>query len=377
MAAQQAESRAALAKVYANVGAPCLSAAEFTLTKVFIDYKAWDAIPDEGYIAVSELADKIGGTHEVVTRITNFFVGRGILESPTPGRVGHSDKSRTYKSDQPTAWVYIHMFNNVFRSFAQLPAFFAKHGLASPTSVNFTPLGLAHGYEDKAAYDIIVGDKTVHKGFNEALREVGDIYSLKGVYDFGWMRAPLESSGPVSRPAIVDVGGSHGLALRDAIRNNPFIPAERCVVLDLPAVVENTRKNWAAGTPGHDELQSVRLVGGTMFAAYPESVRGALVYQFRRVLNDFPDKDVVKALKTVRAAAAPDSRVLIVEEMLNPKRIALNVGIDIALMMAAGKRRNAAMFSTLAEGAGFRLNGEFLNVNSEFDDFGVLEFVVA
>jgi hypothetical protein len=114
-----------------------------------------------------------------------------------------------------------------------------------------------------------------------------------------------------------------------------------------------------------------------MFAAYPESVRGALVYQFRRVLNDFPDKDVVKALKTVRAAAAPDSRVLIVEEMLNPKRIALNVGIDIALMMAAGKRRNAAMFSTLAEGAGFRLNGEFLNVNSEFDDFGVLEFVVA
>ncbi|KUJ22233.1 putative O-methyltransferase [Mollisia scopiformis] len=371
MAAQQAEARARIQKVYQEVGAPCLSAAEFTLTKVFIDYRAWDAIPDQGDIAVSELAEKISGTHEVVDRITAFLVARKVLDSPAPGRVAHTEKSRGYKSGQPTAWMWIHMFNNVFRSFAQLPAFFAQHGLASPDSVNFTPLGLAHGHEDKAAYDIIVSDKDVHKGFNEALREVGEMYSLKGIYDFGWLQETLAAG---SRFAVVDVGGSHGLALRDIVRSYSFISVERCAVYDLPQVVENTRKNLDQNP---DDLQKVQLVGGSMFEPYPESVRGACVYQFRRVLNDFPDQDVIRALKSVRKAVAPDSRVLIIEDMLNPKRIALNVGIDIALMMAAGKRRNAAMYSELAEQAGFRLAAEFQNNNSDFDDFGVLEFVVA
>ena len=191
MAAQQAEARARIQKVYQDVGAPCMSVAEYALTKVFIDYKAWDVIPDEGDITVSELAEKIGGTQEVVIRITNFFIARKVLESPAAGRVAHTEKSRSYKSGQPTAWMWIHMFNNVFRSFARLPAFFAKNGLASPDNVNFTPLGLAYSFEDKAAYEIIVGDEAVHKGFNETLREAGEMYSLKGIYDFGWMKGAL------------------------------------------------------------------------------------------------------------------------------------------------------------------------------------------
>ena len=367
--AQQAEARTRVQKLYKEVGAPCLSAAEFALTKVFIDYKAWDAIPEEGEISISELAEKIGGTQEVVSRITTFLVARQVLQTPAPDRVAHTDKSRSYRSGQPTAWLWIHMFNNVFRSFAQLPAFFAKHGLASPDNVNFTPIGLAHGVEDKAAYEIIVEDKPVHKGFNEALRGAGDMYSLKGIYDFGWMQESLAAG---SQPAVVDVGGSHGLALRDILRSNSFIPAEKCVLYDLPEVVANTTENKE-----EDELHSIQLVGGSMFDDYPESVRGSRVYQFRRVLNDFPDQDVVRAFASVRKAAAPDTRILVIEDLLNPKAGPVNVGLDIALMMCAGKRRNAAMYSELAERTGFRLNAEFLNLNSEFDDFGVLEFVLA
>lgn len=380
MTVKQVDERARLAKVYQDVGAPLLSAGEFALTKVFMDYKAWDAIPDDASgISVAELADKIGGTHELLERITTFFIARGVLASPAPGSVAHTDKSRTYKSDQPTAWVWIHMFNNVFRSFAHLPSFFAKHGLASPSSVYSTPLGLAHGHDGdgRAAYDIIVGDKKMHKGFNEALREIGTIYSLNGVYDFGWMRPALLTES--SRPALVDIGGSHGLALRDAVRSNKtFLPASRCAVFDLPEVVANTQTNIAALPADQEpELKEIQLVGGSMFSeSYPDAVRGALAYQFRRVLNDFPDGDVVKAMRCVRAAAAPDSRLLVIEEMLNPnKRLPLNSGMDIALMMAAGKRRNAAMFGELAAQAGWRLNAEFMNVNAEFDDFGVLEFV--
>ncbi|RKK07535.1 hypothetical protein BFJ66_g16929 [Fusarium oxysporum f. sp. cepae] len=366
------DPRARIQQAYHDIGNPVFSAAEFTLIKVFIDYKAFDAIPDEGDISVAELAEKIGGTHEVIDRMTTFFIAGKVLASTGPGRVAHTERSRLYKYDEPTAWLYIHMFNNVFRSFAQMPDFFAKHGLASPQSASVTPIGYSHGFENRPAYEILVENKVVHKGFNEALKALGVMYSLKGIYDFSWMREPLASG---TRPAIVDIGGSHGLALSDAIRNNSFIPAERCILYDLPQVIENTKKNVVKEQD--KVLQKIQMISGSMFEPYPENVQGALIYQFRRVLNDFPDEDVLGAFYTVRKAVAPDSRILIIEEMLNPKRIPMNVGLDICLMCAAGKRRNAAMFSELAAQAGFKLNAEFQQVASQFDDFGVLEFVVA
>ncbi|KAF4502347.1 O-methyltransferase, family 2 [Fusarium agapanthi] len=365
------DPRVRIQKAYHDIGNPVFSAAEFTLIKVFIDYKAFDAIPDEGDISVAELAEKIGGTYEVVDRMVTFFISGKVLASTGSGRIAHTDRSRLYKYDEPTAWLYIHMFNNVFRSFAQMPNFFAKHGLASPQSASVTPIGLSHGFENRPAYEILVENKVVHKGFNEALKALGVMYSLKCIYDFSWMREPLAAS---SRPAIVDIGGSHGLALKDVIRNNKFIPAERCILYDLPQVIENTKKNVAKEQD--EDLQNIQMISGSMFEPYPENVQGGLIYQFRRVLNDFPDVDVLRAFHTVRKAVAPDSRILIIEEMLNPKRIPMNVGLDICLMCAAGKRRNAAMFSELAEQAGFKFNAEFQQVNSEFDDFGVLEFVV-
>ncbi|KAI1293947.1 putative O-methyltransferase [Xylaria venustula] len=366
-------ARASIQQAYYDCGDVLFPATEMTLIKVFMDYKAWDAIPDEGDIAVTELADKIGGTHEVVERITTFFIASKTLEPTAPGRVAHTKRSLRYKFDTPTAWLIVHMFNNVFRAFAQLPDFFVKYGLASPQSARTTPLGLAHGYDDKPCYEILVANRTVHKGFNEALRELGVMYSLKGIYDFGWMKEKLSAS--PSRAAIVDIGGSHGLALSDACRNNSFIPAERCAVFDLPEVIENTKKNVGRG--GDEFLPKIQLIGGDMFGSFPENLHGACIYLFRRVLNDFPDADLVRAFKSVRKAVAPDSRILIIEEMLNPQRIALNVGLDICLMQAAGKRRNAEMYSELAAQAGFKLNAEFQNVSGQFDDFGVLEFVLA
>ncbi|KAF9775177.1 hypothetical protein IL306_006746, partial [Fusarium sp. DS 682] len=340
------DPRARIQKAYHDIGKPVFSAAEFTLIKVFIDYKAFDAIPDEGDISVVELADKIGGTHEVIDRMTTFFIASKVLASTGPGRIAHTERSRLYKYDEPTAWLYIHMFNNVFHSFTQMPNFFAKNGLASPQSVSVTPIGLNHGFENRPAYEILVENKVVHKGFNEALKALGVMYSLKGIYDFSWMREPLASG---LLPAIVNIGGSHGLALKDVIRNNKFLPAERCILYDLPQVIENTKKNVIKEQD--EDLQNIQMISGSMFEPYPEKVQGALIYQSRRVLNDFPDEDVLRAFHAVRKAVAPDSRILIIEEMLNPKRIPMN--------------------------AGFKFNAELQQVNSEFDDFGVLDFVVA
>ena len=122
-----------------------------------------------------------------------------------------------------------------------------------------------------------------------------------------------------------------------------------------------------------DGLRSTQLMGGSMLDPFPESIRGAIVYQFRLVLHDFPDNDVLRALRSAREAAAPDTRVLVIEELLHPDRSKFSIGQDIFLLCVGGKRRSAAMYSKLAESAGFRLNSQF---HDTVNDCGVLEFVV-
>lgn len=364
---QTEADRLRIRQAYLHAGVYGVSVVEFGLVRTFIDYKVFDIIPDEGDISVSELSQKVGGEKELLERYATFLIAAEILASPAPGRVAHTPKSRLYKSDEPTAALMVHVFNMLLRPVAQLPTFFAKHGLASPKNAKVTPIGLAMGHPDKDVYEILVAEPELHKEFNNALRSLGPMYSLKGVYDFGWVHGALTGV----RPAIVDVGGSSGLALRDILRNNTGIPAERCILMDIPKVIESTKNNL------DESLRSVSLVGANMFEPYPEAVRGAVLYQFRRVLNDFPDDDVLRILRTVREAAAPDTRILIIEEMLRPDRHVMNVAMDIFLMCAGGKKRNAAMFSELAGRAGFRLNAEFQNTSKDFDDYGVLEFVVA
>ena len=359
--------RTRISQAYHNLGTHCLPAIEFALIKSFIDFKAWDAIPDEGDIAVSELSEKIGGTPEVVERITTFFLATELLTSTALGRVAHTPKSLIYRSTEPTTGLYVHMFDTLFRPLAQLPQYFEKFGLASPKDNKNTPFTWAFGAEDTAPHEILVADKKASKQFTGAMKEIGPMYSLKGVYDLGW----TEEAVAEPRPVFVDIGGSAGFAVKDVLRNNSFIPAEKCFIVDLPQVVETTKKRE------DEDLRSVQLQAGNMFEPYPEAVHGSQIYHIRRVLNIYPDEDVVRAMENVRKVAAPDSRLLIVEELLSPKRYIKNVLTDIYLMCASGKRRSPGMFGELGQRAGWQLNGTFQNVNSEFDDFSVLEFVVA
>ncbi|OAA66677.1 O-methyltransferase, family 2 [Niveomyces insectorum RCEF 264] len=370
MAQRAPDARARLGEAYHRVGEHCVPVIEFTLAKVFIDYKAWDAIPDQGDVAVSELAEKTGGTQEVLDRITTFFVSTGLLTSPSPGRVAHTERSRSFRAGEPVAGVYTHMFNTLLRPMAQLPDFFAKEGFASPRDNKVTPFGWAFGVYDKPAHEILLANATVRDGFTQAMREIGPMYTLRGIYDMSWAKEGIQPQ----RPVFVDVGGSHGLALKDILALNPFVSPEQVVLFDLAGVIENTKKNIL---PRDATLQKVQIRTGNMFDPYPAEVHGAQVYHIRRVLNAYPDDEVVRALQNVCKVAAPDTRLLIVEELLSPQRYVLNVLVDIYFMCAAGKRRSAEQFTELAERAGFRLSGQYDNINSSWDDFSVLEYVVA
>ena len=255
----------------------------------------------------------------------------------------------------------------LFRPMAQLPSFFEAHGLSSPKHANITPFGMAFGHPDKDVYGILEAEPALAKVFNSVVGRAGNLYPSKGVYDFRWMQTQAGALDG-ARPVFVDIGGSSGISLRDMLADNTFIPAERCAIFDLPKSIENTSSNL------EPELKNVQLVPGSIFESLPSAVRGSLVYQFRRILNDFPDDDVLRAWKTVREGAAKDTRVYVVEELLQPDRTTFQIAQDITFMLVGGKRRTVAMHEKLAAANGFRLNGHFEDTVNEC---AVLEFVLA
>ncbi|KAK4158312.1 putative O-methyltransferase [Chaetomidium leptoderma] len=378
MTDQQPSSRPNLRQALELAGSHFVNLVEIGILKAFIDFGVFDKLPESddessSSITVAELAARMPNCDEAtLERMANFLVAAGILASPSPGRVAHTPSSRAYCTGQVPAGFIVHVYNFLLRPVACWSTFFERQGgrLAAPVDSHHNPLGLATGHPARDLYGILDAEPKLAKLFNAAMQGSAKIYSLDGVYDFGWMRDLL---GLDDGPAIVDVGGSSGGALIDILSANAFVPPARCAVLDLPQALEGD--GTGTGTAATAEAPGVQLVSGSMFALpLPAPVRGALVYHLRRVLNDFPDGAVAQALTAIRAACRPDgtSRVLIVEELLHSNRSKFSVAQDIFVMNFGGKRRSANMFGALADRAGFRVNAV---LEDKATDFGVVELV--
>ncbi|KAE8858943.1 hypothetical protein PTNB73_08423 [Pyrenophora teres f. teres] len=304
------------------------TALEIGVLKAFIDWKVFDHIPDDGSISSASLAEKIGGEQELLDRTLPLLTAQGILQAAEADHVAHTERSRTYKSDELGAGFITHMHNCFVRSMAQFPAYLALHGFSSPKDANTTPFGMATGNPNGNVYDIVAADAKLSKDFDSFVARTSKVFPMHGVYDLSWMQKQADTTSKEGRPlAELDEG-----------------------------------------------IKSIRFVAGNALEMLPPPVQGALVYQFRRILNDFPDNDVRRFWKAVREAAAPDTRVCVVEELLQEKRNAYAVAQDLYMMLVGGKRRSVQMHVALAAEAGFQLGRTFPDTHN---DCSVLEFVVA
>ncbi|KAJ4421150.1 endopolyphosphatase [Gnomoniopsis sp. IMI 355080] len=349
-----------------SASAHYLNLIEFGILKVFIDFNVFDNIPDSGDISIAELAQLVGGQASLLQRFSDYLVASEILTSQVPGRIAHTSRSMSYRSSEIAAGFVSHVYHLFLRPMATWSTYFEKNGLAEPKDARTIPLGLGTGHPDLDLYGVLDAEPKLAVLFNSAQARSASIYSFKGLYDFGWMRTSVGTG----RPAIVDVGGSHGLALLDILEDNLFISPEQCAVFDLPQTVRAARSNTSG------RLASSQFVAGDMLETLPEIVRGAVVYLFRRVLSDFVDMDIVTALKRAREASVADSRVLIVEELVKPTRSKFAIAQDISVLNFGGKRRSERMWHELAEKAGYRVKALFEDDKSEYAVLGLVAMQV-
>lgn len=343
------------------------TALDMGVVKAFIDWKVFDHIPDDGSISSAKLAKKIGGEQELLDRTLPLLTAQGILEAPQVDHVAHTERSRSYRSGELGAGMLTHMHNCFVSAMVQFPSYLALHGFASPKNGNITPFGMAAGHPNDNVYEIIAADPKRSKEWDSFIGRTSKVFPMHNVYNFSWMQKQADISNNEGRPLFVDIGGNNGHAVRDILQAHPWLPAERCAVFDRAPTIEHTKAELDEG------IRSIRLVAGNALETLTPPVQGALAYQFRRILNDLTDDDVRRCWKAVSKAAAPDTHVYVVEELLQENRNAFAVTQDIALMLVGGKRRNAQMHAALAAEAGFRLERTFPDTHN---DCSVLEFVV-
>ena len=105
---------------------------------------------------------------------------------------------------------------------------------------------------------------------------------------------------------VVDIGGSHGEVSIALARHCPTL---RCVVQDLPEVVETCKSNIPL-----DVADRISYMAHDFFQ--PQPVKNADMYIFRRILHDWSDKYALRILKSLTPALKHGARIVICDHVL-------------------------------------------------------------
>ena len=134
---------------------------------------------------------------------------------------------------------------------------------------------------------------------------------------------------------VVDVGGGNGSLLVDLVGRRPGL---RGIVFDLP---ETDRDESLFG-------DAIEFVTGSFFDAVPPGD----AYVLSEILHNWPDDRAAAILRTIRAAAPPHARLLILESVIpagNDPHYAKWLDL-LMLALFASRERDEAQWNTLLAG---------------------------
>ena len=119
---------------------------------------------------------------------------------------------------------------------------------------------------------------------------------------------------------VVDVGGNKGELITSILRRHPHLKGS---VFDLPQIAEQV-------VVPADLEGRVTVEAGDFFKSVTPT--GADCYILKHIIHDWGDDLCITILRNIRAAMAPNGRVLVVEMVL-PNEVAPNPGYMMDLNM--------------------------------------------
>ena len=176
-----------------------------------------------------------------------------------------------------------------------------------------------------------------------------------------WVAQAALQAYPFCFGSICDIGGGQGQFLQALLAKNP---GTQGTLFELPEVIERARQQVAP-------LQSsCSLVAGDFFQGVPP---GADAYLLKSVIHDWEDDQAVCILRNCLEAMKPESKLLLIEVVLQPgpERLYAHCMDLLMLAITGGRERSLQDFQRLFERSGLRLT----QVYPTATEFSILEAV--
>lgn len=179
-------------------------------------------------------------------------------------------------------------------------------------------------------WEFFHGNPEIWTVFNQAMRAASALISPIVASSYNWRKFPV----------IADIGGGIGSQLVAILEAHP---SSRGILFDQPGVL-------AEALP-HDRIERVP---GNFFESVPS---GADAYTMRWIMHDWLDPQATIILGNIRKVIAPESRVVLIEEII-PDTPELTWGkwIDLHMMtVTGGRERTISEYADLFAKSGFEL----------------------
>ena len=268
----------------------------------------------------ADLAAAVGANPDALGRALRLLAAHGVFVTDGAS-FGHSPASRSLRSDHPQS----------LRAFARmfgLPVFWATSGALDHTIRTGQPAAekaYAGGF-----WAYLADNPDAGTIFNAAMegKAHGQVAGVVAAYDFSGFRR------------IGDIGGGRGHLLRAILDSSPNATG---VLFDLPHVVA-------------EATQSERLAvqGGDFFK---DALPNCDAYLVMEVIHDWGDEESVAILRAIRRAALPQTKLLLIEQIVpDGPGPDWTKTLDIHMLaLFGGRQRTRREYGSLLDKAGFSL----------------------
>ena len=287
-----------------------------------------DAIGEEP-LDPRAIASRTGLDADALRRILRLLAAHGVFEERADG-YAHNAASRLLRSDHPESMgSYVRM--------GGMPAFWGPYTELEKTVQTGLP-----SRDWRALLDYFEEHRDEAEIFNAAMvaKSRAVLPAVVDAYDFDRF------------DVIADIGGGRGHLLAAVLER---ARRARGILFDLPNVVAEVS---SARSP------RLEIAAGDFFADAPPS---ADLYVLMDLLHDWRDDDAARILASVRRAAPPHARVLIIETLV-PEVSGPHFGKTLDVIMLAvtgGRERSRTEYAALLERSGLRLE-RVLPTRSEY-----------
>jgi SAM-dependent methyltransferase len=304
-----------------------LAASQYLVRALHVaaDLGVADAVAAEP-VPIATVAERVGANADALGRMLRLLSAHGIFQLEG-AQLRHNAASEFLRRDHPASLSsFVQMFGQPiqWQSAGEL-LHAARTGEAVAERVS--PGGLWGYFAANPEHEAVFGQAM-------AAKSAAQIADLLAAHDWG------------QYGSILDVGGGEGHFLRAVLAKYPGVHG---VLFDQPSVIKRARH---AG-----DNTRLSFIGGDFFAATLPTADAIVLME---VLHDWDDANCARILETVRQAAVPGTKLLVIEIDLPPGEQAdWPKLLDIVMLAVfAARQRTLAKNRALLEGNGFRVVGE-------------------